>query len=89
MDAKEAVKAAKQYVTDLFADEGIVELGLEELDMDQGRYWKITIGFSRPWSVSIPSVLGGQTGSSYKIVRIDDVNGRILSVKDRTLANSL
>ena len=89
MEATEAVKTAKQYVTDLFADEGIVELGLEELDVDQGRYWKITIGFSRPWSGSIPSVLGGQTGRSYKIVRIDDVNGRILSVKDRTLANSL
>ena len=49
MDVKEAVAIAKRYITDLFADEGIAHLGLEEVLFDEwSGDWKVTIGFAPP-----------------------------------------
>ena len=50
MDVKEAVRTAKDYLTDLFVDEEVVNIGLEEVVFDDAtNRWSITIGFSRPW----------------------------------------
>ena len=50
MDVKEAVRTAKDYLADLYIDEEIVNVGLEEVryDYDTDK-WHVTIGFSRPW----------------------------------------
>lgn len=49
MNAKEAVAAAKTYVEEMFADEQITDLGLEEVEFeDATNCWRITVGFSRP-----------------------------------------
>ena len=88
MDVKEVVRAAKNYVAELFGDEDIIHVGLEEVDFDQSDNWVVTVGFSRPWDRNIGSVLGGQPSRSYKVVRIRDEDGKVLSVKDRTLKNS-
>ena len=88
MDVKEAVQVAKNYVIELFGEEGISEVGLEEVDLDQSNNWIVTIGFSRPWDRNIDSVLGGRVSRSYKVIRIQDGDGKVLSVKDRTLTNS-
>ena len=84
MDVKEAAQVAKAYVRELFMDEGISDLGLEEIECE-GEYWRITIGFSRPWDHNIGSVLGGKKYRAYKIVEITDETGSVLSVKDRIL----
>lgn len=88
MDVKEAVQVAKNYVIDLFGEEGIVDVGLEEVDLDQLENWVVTIGFSRPWNRNIGSVLGGQVSRSYKAIRIQDEGGKVLSIKDRALKDS-
>jgi len=50
IDAKTAVKLAKDYITELFAGEKIGNLGLEELDYDDSKHvWVVTIGFVRVW----------------------------------------
>ena len=50
MDVKEAVQTAKKYVAELFTDETIADVGLEEVVFnDMSNNWEITIGFSRPW----------------------------------------
>ena len=50
MAAKEAVKAAKDYIEDLFADESIARIGLEELEFrPEAAVWEVTIGFRRSW----------------------------------------
>ena len=87
MDVKEAAQIAKTYVRDLFIDEGISDVGLEEIECDGG-YWRITIGFSRPWDHHIGSVLGGKKARAYKVVEITDETGYVLSVKDRILPRS-
>lgn len=94
MDVKEAAQTAKDYLTDLFADESITNVGLEEVEFDEfDNVWKITVGFSRPWDrrVSIAVTLSGERpphGRSYKVVRINDVDGVVVSLTDRLLANS-
>lgn len=88
MDVKKVVRVAKDYVDELFGDEMIVDVGLEEVDLDESDNWVVTIGFSRPWDRKIGSVLGGQASRSYKVVRIRDEDGKVLSVKDRALRDS-
>ena len=85
MNVMDAVQVAKDYITVLFEEEGIVDVGLEEVDIDQSGDWMVTIGFSRSWDRKIGSVLSGVTSRSYKAVRIRDEDGKVLSVKDRTL----
>ena len=90
MDVKEAVQKAKAHVFDLFKDEGIEYMGLEEVEFDdEEQHWNITIGFSRPWDQpkSMAAALGQEPlKRSFKVVRINDASGEILSIKDRTLA---
>ena len=89
MNVKEAAKIAKEYVSDLFADEGIVNVGLEEIQLEMGGgHWKVTVGFSRPWDYGgLAAITYGRKGlrRSYKVLRIRDSNGNVESVKDRIL----
>ena len=90
MDVKEAVDLAKQHVSDLFAKEGVVNLGLEEVEYDDAReQWRITVGFSRPWEqqAALHAMLGAQVKRSYKVVIIDKA-GKALSVKNRETASA-
>jgi hypothetical protein len=87
MDARAAVALAKKEISDLFADEGIQNLGLEEIEFDEAENaWTVTIGFVRPWG-DAPSglaALAGQAGHGtrdYKVVRIADARGHVISVR--------
>ena len=79
MEVQEAVRAAKAHVTELFEDEEIMNVGLEEVEFKNG--WRITIGFSRPWDRTILT----SPGRSYKVVCLNDKTGRVVSVTDRLL----
>lgn len=89
MDVKEAVSVAKKYVHDLFGEEKIANLGLEEVIFEEkSKSWLITVGFSRPWDA--PNTYGGilpagDPKRSYKVVKISDADQKVLSVKERTL----
>ena len=87
MDVKEAARSAKAYIIDLFADEQIQHVGLEDVKFDdQANVWNITIGFSRPWNRStLGPVIPDPTHRSYKIVRINDEDGAVMSVAHRVL----
>ena len=103
MDVKEAARIARAYIADLFADEDVKHVGLEEVEFDHvARVWNITIGFSRPWELpkdppkDLPpftSVLEelkpppSSTQRSYKIVRVHDDDGHVISVMNRALAD--
>ena len=51
MDVKEAIQKTKTYIGEVFADEHISNLGLEEVDYDnQNDAWAITLAFSRHWN---------------------------------------
>ena len=87
MDVKEAVKAAKIYVSDIFSEEGLSNLGLEEIERDEAiGAWRVTLGFSRPWNTvrNAMTMIAGDVASrrTYKVVSILD-DGVVISVKRR------
>ena len=88
MDAKEAAKVSREYVTDLFSDEDISDVLLEEVALDDRTGdWRITIGFNRAGGHergSLGDRLGLKGDRCYKVVRMNR-DGRVKSVTDRTL----
>ncbi|HGM5002518.1 TPA: hypothetical protein ACKPZR_003472 [Serratia marcescens] len=87
MEVKDAVKTAISYVKDLYADENITNVGLEEVVQDgPGPAWVVTVGFSRPWDFptqSFATTLQGRNPTrQYKAVKIDG-NGKVVAVKIR------
>ena len=90
MEVKQAVQEAKEYLLDLFEGEEIEYVGLEEVEFDhESDEWKVTLGFSRPWDrpKSLSAALRDEPlRRSFKIVRINDANGKVTSVRDRSLA---
>ena len=88
MDAKQAIRAAKTYVSDVFEDEGLVNLGLEEVKFREfENRWEITLGFSRPWNADrspIAALAGAQTlPRTYKVVVIKDETGEVVEIRNR------
>jgi hypothetical protein len=87
MNVKEAVKAAKEYTADLLADEGVINLGLEEVEWNErDGVWQVTVGFSRPWN-SVRNTLTAITGENsarraYRVVSLRD-DGTVVSMKRR------
>ena len=90
MNVKEAVRTASEHVADLFAEQGLHHVGLEEVTFDDpAGAWKVTIGFYRDmdkWHGLASAVSGQPEGwkkRTFKLVEIDDASGRIKSVKHR------
>ena len=87
MEVKDAARVAIEYVTDLFKDQQISDVGLEEAEMDNNNAWLITVGFHRsaPQNAltSIQLTLSGRL-RSFKVVKIDDATGKVLSLKNRS-----
>jgi hypothetical protein len=88
VDVKDAVARAKQYVLELFKDEVPSNVGLEEVEFDESRdEWTVTIGFSRPWDdPQSLAALAVPLRRTYKILRVSNDTGSVLSVKNREAA---
>lgn len=86
------VRTAKQYIAELYHDEEIMYVGLEEVYFDhETDRWQVTIGFARPWDgiggrnpITRDARLGAR---SYKVVCVNDATGRVESIKDRILVD--
>ena len=84
MDVKEAVRTAKEYVIDLFSDENIQDVFLEEI-VSKGNAWKVTLSFIRPQDQTFATALTGSSWKdrSFKVIEVDDL-GVVRSVTHRT-----
>jgi len=88
MDVKEAVKAAKNWVLDVMQEEQPTNLGLEEVEFDEAQHlWKITLGFSRPWSGNALSALAGQAQRAYRTIIVRDRDGSVQGMKRKLSAD--
>jgi len=94
MEVQEAIRLAKDYVTNVFQDEDPTNVGLEEVEFDEtDQIWNVTIGFSRPWN-STKSLLANISGEAlpkkraYKVVRIRDNDGKMVAIKRRDTITS-
>lgn len=88
MEVKKAVQEAKAYVADLLDDEGVTNLGLEEVYFDEtSGLWNITLGFSRPWNTTrspITAITGDPAvRRAYRVVKMRDDDGKIISMTKR------
>jgi hypothetical protein len=91
MTVREAVATAKTHLQDLFQEEHVANLGLEEVEFDEDhKEWRITLGFSRPWDREpvgpLFDVLGPPRrvarARDLKLVRIRDNDGKVISIKN-------
>ena len=96
MKVNEAVKLAKSYAKDLFSGEIASDVRLEEVEFDDVEdTWKITVGFWRYVSgkpnsalADIAKITGPPTERSFKIVCIRDIDGRVISLKHRSIPSA-
>jgi len=84
---KDAIEAAKAFAKTVLNDEGITNLGLEEIEhSDDEKLWRVTLGFSRPWNSvrnSLTALTGEQTPRrAYRIFEVSD-DGNVLAMKRR------
>lgn len=92
--AKQMVAVARQWVVEAYADEKIVDVGLEELRLEDD-VWEITIGFKRKRSHPRRSPFVGLSGPlaealdnkgfepALKVVSISDKSGEVIAMRDR------
>ncbi len=95
---KDAIGIAKSYLTDIFSDEGIEKIGLEEVSYDdENQQWLITVGFSRPWDQAEIDRVESESGRwstryqelmdlrkrTYKVVVVSAVGGRVVRMENR------
>jgi hypothetical protein len=95
IDVKQAVRLAKDFAAGIYDNEKISRLGLEAVERtEDGKYWRVTLGFSRPWSQpkarksevakSLERVLGGPPESKvereYKVFRVDVQSGEVVGM---------
>lgn len=98
MEVKDAVRLAKSYVADLFADEKIRDIGLEEADFDEtSDRWMITVGFRRPFERNVQRQdnsfmtmfkIHAFENRWYKCVTVDSKSGKVVSMHDRLLRDA-
>ena len=88
MEAQLAIRKAKEHVFEMYEDEPIGEVGLEEVKFERfDKVWEITIGFVRDWRPQGGGFLALTTPKrTYKIVRIHDGDGSLESLRNREIA---
>ena len=85
LSIKEAVRAATDHFEELYDTRTFEDILLEAVEMaDDGRHWKVTIGFSRKaLSENLMEAIGSKKYiRSRKIFTIDGNNGDLVSMKD-------
>ena len=91
MDVMEAKEKARDYIIELFADEEVRYVGLEEAVYNpDAKQWRICYGFVRAWDKQgeMGIKMGLKAPRSYKDVKIDDATGNVVSLTDRILPDS-
>ena len=87
----QAVGIAKDHIRDIFSDETIERVGLEEIEFDDLKsQWRITIGFVRYWKPEglVPRLSNSGSSRTYKLVLINDADGNVVSVRHRDSASA-
>ncbi len=92
--SKEIVQLGKSWLSEQISDEGITDLGLEELRLHKGN-WEVTLGFSRKKprlekesrtdvlvALSYRQITNERV---FKVLVLPDKDGSIISLRNRDL----
>lgn len=94
MDVKQAVRKAVEYIADIYADADIKHVDVEEIAFDEAAdTWNITIGFFRHWEQPMRGAMELMARleqrqwkkRTFKVVRLNDHDGRVVSMTHREL----
>lgn len=86
LDTQKAVRLAKQWLATQLSEEGVANIGLEEVRFVDDS-WEITLGFSRPWDSSVlPFATLGAKHRTYKIIKVRDSDESIVEMRNREAA---
>ena len=97
MDVKEAIEAAKTYISEIYADEPLTNLSVDEVEHPtSAANWRITLAFSRLWNAprtraqEVLENLGAVSPlrRAYKVITLAD-DGTVLSMKNPERADSV
>jgi hypothetical protein len=83
-DVKAAATTAITYFKDLYSDEQLKNIRLEEVWMsDDEKYWYVTVGYDSPASARDPLAALRQPAREYKLLKVRVEDGRVMEVKVR------
>jgi hypothetical protein len=94
INVKQAVAAALDFIKEVYVDEKLTHIGLEEVRSD-GDTWRVTVGFSRPWDYPKSERSAFDVAASvlprtepaplreYKTLRVDGTTGEVLEMEIR------
>ena len=84
LDVKGAVATALAYLKDLYSDEQLENIRLEEVWLsDDEKYWYITIGYDSPSSARDPLAALRPPEREYKLFKVRVEDGRVIEMKMR------
>jgi hypothetical protein len=94
IDVKQAVAAAEEFARQLFSDQELRHLRVEEVELvNTGGVWNITLGWVEPARYEKQRGLIGEMGPAvqklprvYKLFAVDAKNGSVQSMKIREVA---
>ncbi len=87
LDVKEAAQRASEYFAGLYADEGVANVQLEEVELtDDGQYWLITLSYPMVPPNQSPLFFNVSSNRKYKVFKIDATTGEVKSMKIRNVA---
>lgn len=82
---RDATQKAIQAFGEIFQD-GYQNLRLEEVEIsDDERYWYVTLGYDLPAVHPAVALLGAKSERAYKVVKIEDMTGKVISIKIRKI----
>lgn len=87
---KQAVEIATNHLRELYSADKLLDVLLEEVSVsDDRKYWKVTLGFSRPIEAkdltSLMQAIGAQHKREYKVFEIDRSTGEVKSMLIRAV----
>lgn len=92
LTVREAVEAAERWVRDLYAEEDLNHLRLEEVTLSNDeRLWEITLGWAEPAIRQNPLSAAFSSNLQvlprvYKTLQVDAETGKVKSMKIREVA---
>jgi hypothetical protein len=87
---QEAVQRATEILEELYPNQELRHVLLEEIELSKNGTWYVTLGFTRPGTLASAGVLAPSSANRvYKEIRINAQTGEFEGMKDRLLEESL
>lgn len=82
-----AVRAAKKWLAEIYAEESIARIGLEEVRFRDGN-WEITLGFDRNHSdqSATHDLYAARRHRIYKVLVVAGNDNHVMEMRDREVA---